>query len=380
MHPERGEIIELGAIKFTRERVVDRWSATVRPRGPVPFAITALTGITEEEVRRAPPFAAVVPTLAAFVRQHPIVGQSAWMDLDMLRAAGLNLANPVYDTFELATLLLPGLPAYSLRLIAERLGIAPPAEHRALADAAMTAEVFRRLLAQLLEFDAETLGEVARLTAEAKSPLAALFREAAREKTREGFSYAGSLGASLRQQLASRAAPEGAQLDTLFLLPRQRPERLEPTGSQARIDVAGLRALFAPDGAFARAFPGYEYREPQLAMLDAVARVFNDGGRLIGEAGTGVGKALDVDTPIPTPTGWKRMGELRAGDQVFDENGQPCTVTAAWAVLHDRPCYEVVFSDGSSLVADADHLWASHTRRDRKRDHVYNRTKSTTRR
>src|SRR5436190_23102557 len=71
MHPERGEIIELGAIKFTRERVVDRWSATVRPRGPVPFAITALTGITEEEVRRAPPFAAVVPTLAAFVRQHP---------------------------------------------------------------------------------------------------------------------------------------------------------------------------------------------------------------------------------------------------------------------------------------------------------------------
>src|SRR5207249_818951 len=46
----------------------------------------------------------------------------------------------------------------------------------------------------------------------------------------------------------------------------------------------------------------------------------------------------------------------------------------------DRPCYEVVFSDGSSLVADADHLWASHTRCDRKRDHVYNRTKSTTRR
>ncbi len=134
MHPERGEILELGAIKFTRERVVDRWSATVRPRGSVPFAITSLTGITEAEVRRAPPFAAVAPTLAAFVRQHPIVGQSAWMDLDMLRAAGLNLANPVYDTFELATLLVPGLAVYSLSHVAAHLGVAPPVEHRALAD------------------------------------------------------------------------------------------------------------------------------------------------------------------------------------------------------------------------------------------------------
>src|SRR3712207_7427623 len=36
----------------------------------------------------------------------------------------------------------------------------------------------------------------------------------------------------------------------------------------------------------------------------------------------------DVDTPIPTPAGWKRMGDLVAGDRVFDEDGKPCTVTA----------------------------------------------------
>src|SRR5918998_3982149 len=187
MHPERGEILELGAIKFTRERVVDRWSPTVRPRGPVPFPIPSLTGITEAEVRRAPPFAAVAPTLAAFVRQHPIVGQSAWMDLDMLRAAGLNLANPIYDTFELATLLVPGLAVYSLSHVAAHLGVAPPGEHRALADAAVTVEGFRRLLDRPPELDAQTLGEAARLTTAAKSPIAPLFREMARERTREGF-------------------------------------------------------------------------------------------------------------------------------------------------------------------------------------------------
>lgn len=103
MHPERGEIIELGAIKFTTERVLDRWSATVRPRGPVPFGITQLTGITQAEARRAAPFPSIVPALTAFLRNHPIVGQSVWLDVEMLRAAGLTLANPLFDTSSSST-------------------------------------------------------------------------------------------------------------------------------------------------------------------------------------------------------------------------------------------------------------------------------------
>ena len=41
------------------------------------------------------------------------------------------------------------------------------------------------------------------------------------------------------------------------------------------------------------------------------------------EAGTGVGKALALDTPIATPSGWSRMGELSVGSAVFDERGVP---------------------------------------------------------
>lgn len=76
---------------------------------------------------------------------------------------------------------------------------------------------------------------------------------------------------------------------------------------------------------------------------------------------TGTGKALALDTPVPTPDGWLTMGELRVGDRVFDERGRPCRVTEAFDVLHDRTCYEVVFSDGATVVADADHQWTSHT-------------------
>jgi hypothetical protein len=60
------------------------------------------------------------------------------------------------------------------------------------------------------------------------------------------------------------------------------------------------------------------------------------------------------------------MGELQKGDTIYDDNGQPCRVVTAWPVQHGRPCYEVAFSDGSTIVADADHLWQVETRTSRK--------------
>ena len=76
---------------------------------------------------------------------------------------------------------------------------------------------------------------------------------------------------------------------------------------------------------------------------------------------TGSGKALALDTPIPTPDGWTTMGEIHVGGKVFDEHGHASTVIAATPVMHGRPCYEVEFSDGAVIVADAEHLWRTAT-------------------
>ncbi len=81
----------------------------------------------------------------------------------------------------------------------------------------------------------------------------------------------------------------------------------------------------------------------------------------------GMGKALALDTPIPTPTGWTTMGALGPGDQVIDAQGRPCRVTCATPVMFDRRCYEVSFDDGSVLVADADHQWFALARDGRTR-------------
>ena len=71
----------------------------------------------------------------------------------------------------------------------------------------------------------------------------------------------------------------------------------------------------------------------------------------------GHGKALALGTRLPTPTGWTTMGAVRPGDQLLDESGESCVVLAATEVMHGRPCYRIVFRDGTSIVADGDHLW-----------------------
>ena len=84
-------------------------------------------------------------------------------------------------------------------------------------------------------------------------------------------------------------------------------------------------------------------------------------------AGRLEGKALSVDTPIPTPRGWKTMAELRVGDEVFGLDGRACRVVAATEAMIGQACYEVLFSDGQSIVADAGHLWWTTTRSARRR-------------
>lgn len=69
------------------------------------------------------------------------------------------------------------------------------------------------------------------------------------------------------------------------------------------------------------------------------------------------GKQLALDTPIPTPEGWKTMAELKVGDQVFDEEGTPCHVVAKSPVDDTEQAYELIFRDGGRIIAGERHLW-----------------------
>jgi phage terminase large subunit-like protein len=80
------------------------------------------------------------------------------------------------------------------------------------------------------------------------------------------------------------------------------------------------------------------------------------------EQGKGNGKALALDTPIPTPAGWTTMGAIQTGDEVLDDSGAPCRVLYAHPISDDRVCYRVEFDDGEVIVASAEHLWQTEMR------------------
>jgi hypothetical protein len=85
-------------------------------------------------------------------------------------------------------------------------------------------------------------------------------------------------------------------------------------------------------------------------------------------SGTQGGKALDADTPIPTPTGFRKISELSVGDSVFGSDGKSAGVTFHSGLMLNHRCYRVSFDDGTSIIADAEHLWAVQTYKQRKNE------------
>jgi replicative DNA helicase len=94
-----------------------------------------------------------------------------------------------------------------------------------------------------------------------------------------------------------------------------------------------------------------------FADLDAVTNGLHGGQMIIIAARPGVGKALALDTVLPTPGGHTTMGEVAVGDEVLGVDGKPTTVTGVTEVWQDRPCFTVRFDDGTEIVADAEHEW-----------------------
>ena len=94
-------------------------------------------------------------------------------------------------------------------------------------------------------------------------------------------------------------------------------------------------------------------------VTDEGLRRFNEVFFLVGRKN---GKALSLDTKIPTPNGWTTMGELNVGDVIFSLDGKPATVIAE-SEIFNKPMYRVTFEDGTIIKASEDHLWEVQTKK-----------------
>ena len=162
--PVNNRIIEIGAVKVVEGRITDRFSTFVNPDVPIPFDIEKLTGINDHMVLEAPMIEQVLPEFLEFCEGAVMVAHNAGFDMSFVqrnaKRMGISLHKTVVDTVSLARVLLPQLNRFKLDTVAKALNISLDNHHRAVDDAACTAEIFLKFVEMLKDRDVTSLDGV----------------------------------------------------------------------------------------------------------------------------------------------------------------------------------------------------------------------------
>ncbi len=162
--PLVNKIIEIGAVKVVKGNITERFSTFVNPEVPIPFHIENLTGIKDDMVITAPVIAEVMPEFLAFCDGAVMVAHNADFDMSFIKYNCDRLSIPydftIADTVAMARMLLPNLNRFKLDTVARALNVSLENHHRAVDDAACTAEIFEKFVKMLADRGINTLDEL----------------------------------------------------------------------------------------------------------------------------------------------------------------------------------------------------------------------------
>jgi predicted DnaQ family exonuclease/DinG family helicase len=275
--------VEIGAVGYDAElRKLDEMQLIVDPGMPIPLAVQRLIGLRDSDVQGQPAPEEGVAQLADFCADAALVTHGGGFDLALCRAYLPEQFSRrlVFDTLDLARILLPTLASHSLPLLCGLLSIRHERPHRALSDAEATGDLFRHLSGLAGALPEETAGWVRRVAGQAGGSLGAFF-------------------GSVTSGKAVPAAVERPPLDVSPPVEAARSDGIAQPGHAGEDPPLGdaVAALLGPRGPL-QAGAGYEYRAGQVDMARAVAQTLERGRRLLVEAGTGSGKTLAYTTPL----------------------------------------------------------------------------------
>jgi DNA polymerase-3 subunit epsilon len=167
-------ICELGAVRVRALEPVGSFQSLVNPGVALPEPVARLTGLREQELRRAPSVSSVLERFRAFAGDDLLVAHNArfdqrFLERQLLRVHGRRLSEPPLCTAALARRLLEGrLRRVSLASLAQFFGVSTRPCHRALPDAEATAEILVHLIGLAQEIGARRLSDLRALAAPRK--------------------------------------------------------------------------------------------------------------------------------------------------------------------------------------------------------------------
>ncbi|MBS9533804.1 replicative DNA helicase [Mycobacterium sp. M1] len=158
------------------------------------------------------------------------------------------------------------------------------------------------------------------------------------------YGYAGAEGADVAEVV------DRAQAEIYEVAERRTSEDFVPLEDLLQPTMDEIDAI-ASHGGISRGVP------TGFTDLDEVTNGLHPGQMIIIAARPGMGKALALDTPLPTPGGWTTMGDVTVGTELLGADLAPTRVVALTEIMLGRPCYEIEFSDGTVIIADEQHQW-----------------------
>jgi DNA polymerase-3 subunit epsilon/ATP-dependent DNA helicase DinG len=278
---ENDSIIEIGAVRFSLEGVIDEFSTLVNPGRPVPPVIERLTGITDRDLASAPPIEVVASDVEEFLAGSVLVGHNVCgFDVPVLDAQAIKRPFAIYDTQALAEVLMPTAGNYGLADLTAKLSLGFEGHHRARNDADAARRLLLALFDRALSLPSETLSTLGQLLTPTDLPWRGFFRDA------------WDLRNSRQVQPSDGRTPVAEQRQPV------RPSRSDLVEVPADESVAVLRLASQRRDVF----EAFEERPQQADMLCAVAECLNHRGHLLVEAGTGTGKSLAYLLPAAAQT------------------------------------------------------------------------------
>ncbi|MFQ6103079.1 MAG: exonuclease domain-containing protein [Candidatus Glassbacteria bacterium] len=157
LSPILDRVVEIGAVKFnSRGEHLGEFQILINPGVPIPPEVSAVHGITNEEVRNAPPMEEILPGFIEFLGTtdtvllaHNASFDAGFMGTEMERARIEKPEHMILDTLSMSRKVMRGLSSHSLGYLAKELMIDVRGHHRALADSLIVKEIFLRLLADI---------------------------------------------------------------------------------------------------------------------------------------------------------------------------------------------------------------------------------------
>jgi len=223
----RNQICEVGAVRVRALEPVDSFQSLVNPRVALPEPVARLTGLREQELRRAPSLAGVLRRFFAFAGDELLVAHNArfdqrFLERQLLVSHGRRLSEPPLCTAALARRLLEGrVRRVGLASLAHFFGVSTTPCHRALPDAEATAEVLVHLIGLAQEIGARRLSDLRGLAAPRKRRVYGKRALARGAPTRPGvYLFRDRHGQVL---YVGRARDLRARLRSYFRSERQRP-------------------------------------------------------------------------------------------------------------------------------------------------------------